>query len=131
MKRSEEKWLCIKDCDVEMSAGGTHSHYFAGEIVGETQSPNISCFLPLTTEQAKQLENILKNIAKEKAYQEKQHLAIRNSHPRPNWKAEQRLCGSLQEARSMRARFNKIASEIAGTEIEVFWDCKPSGQISW
>lgn len=125
MKKNNQKiWLCVRECDVESSSNGAHLHYFAGEFVMEESAPCASCFLSVTTDQYKQLQTILKSIKKEKAYQEKQHLAIRNSQPRFNWKAEQRLNGSIQEARSMRARFNRMVSEIAGKEIEVFWDCR-------
>lgn len=132
MKKNNQKiWLCIRECDVELSNNGVHLHYFAGEFVMEESAPCASCFLSVTTTQYNQLQTILKRIKKEKAYQEKQHLAIRNSHPRSNWKAEQRLNGSIQEARSMRARFNRMVSEIAGKEIEVFWDCRTNRRISW
>ena len=131
MKNNQKIWLCIRECDVESSSNGAHLHYFAGEFVMEESAPCASCFLSVTTAQHNQLQTILKSIKKEKVYQEKQHLAIRNSHPRPNWKAEQRLDGSIQEARSMRARFNRMVSEIAGKEIEVFWDCRTNRHISW
>lgn len=129
--KNKTMWLCIRDCDVEFVVDGTPLHFYAGDIIEEMLSADSSCFLQITIEQGKQLNKILKSIAKEKAYQEKQHLAIRNSHPRINWKAEQRLNGSIQEARSMRARYNKLVSEIAGKEIEVFWDCKTTHKTTW
>lgn len=129
--KDKKMWVCIKDCDVEFCADGTRLHYNAGEIVEDTLCADTSNFLCITQEQGKQLGKILKSIENEKAYQARQHLAIRNSHPRMNWKAEQRLTGSIQEARSMRARFNKIVSEIARREIEVFWDCKTDRKVAW
>lgn len=129
--KDKKMWVCIKDCDVEFCADGTRRYYNAGEIVEDTLCADTSNFLCITQEQGKQLGKILKSIEKEKAYQARQHLAIRNSHPRMNWKAEQRLTGSIQEARSKRARFNKIVSEIARREIEVFWDCKTDRKVAW
>lgn len=129
MREDIKMWLCISECDIV--AGSTNIHYCGGEIIEESDSPNKDCFISVTAAQAKQLRNILKSIQKEKSYQEKQRLAIRLSHPRINWKAEQRLNGSILEARSMRARFNKLASEIAGKEIEVFWDCKIYDKRAW
>ena len=131
MTKKSKIWLCVKACDVELSVTGEHLHYFEGEFVESEIDPFPTCFLCVTTEQHRQLRTILRSIAKEKAYQEKQNLIIFNSHPRGNWKASQRLTGSLQEARSMRARFNKLVSEIAGKEIEVFWDCKTKHQTAW
>lgn len=120
-------YLCIKDCDIQ----ATNEHYYAGQFVESEVSPCRSCFISVSKEQHKELCKILTSIEKEKQYQERQHLAIRNAHPRTNWKAEQRLTGSLQEARSMRARFNKAVSQIAGKEIEVFWDCRTNSKTSW
>jgi hypothetical protein len=131
MKIKKSLWLCIRECSIEISKDGAHSYYSAGEIIEDSQKPNESCFLHITTQQARELSKILKCIQKEKAYQEKQRLAIHNAHPRVNWKATQRLNGSIQEARSMRKRFNNIVSEIAGKDIEVFWDCKTENVIRW
>lgn len=131
MKNNKNIWLCIKDCSVEISAEGSHLFYSAGEFIEEEFAPNQSCFLSVTKTQRRQLQSILNSIAKEKTYQEKQRLIIYNLRPRGNWKAEQRLNGSIQEARSMRNRFNKVVSDIAGKDIEVFLDCKVNDKLRW
>lgn len=126
----EQIYLCIRECDVEISATGVHNHFFAGEFVVGS-APNKSCFIVVTSEQYKQLSKIMKDIDKERRYREKQYLKIKESHPKPNWKVEQRIDGSVQEERSMKRRFNTIVSQIAKREIEVLFDWKTQPKISW
>lgn len=129
MKGKEKAWLCISECDIIIDS--TLIHYYTGDIIEDIDTFNSACFVCITKAQAEQLRKILRSIQKEKGYQDKQRLAIRQSHPRINWKAEQRLTGSIQETRSMEAKFNKLASDFVGKEIEVFWDCKIYDKRAW
>ena len=132
MKQNYYRLLCIEECSIETSKTGEHSYYSAGEFVelSEAIQPSRS-FIGVTKEQYKQLSSILKDIAKERKYRDRQYLKIKESHPKSNWKAEQRINGSVQEERSMKRRFNKLVSEIARKEIEVLPDWKTDTRISW